>query len=110
FNVHRHRLTREPRIAVEDDDVVRTRASGELQRGTRLVFPCRLAWPLHQHLYALADPGEMVRQADLILDRQEIVVAAFLDLFWHVVGIKLMSLGAGPRAVFEDVAVLESRP
>src|SRR5579871_306634 len=66
------------------------------------------ARPFDQHLNRLADLPEVIGQAYLILNRQQIVVAALLHLLRHVVGIEVIGLGSGPGAVLEDKAVLEA--
>ena len=47
--------------------------------------------------------------ADRVLQGQQLVVPPPLDLLRHVVGVELGGLGARPRAVLEDEAVLEPR-
>src|SRR5262249_3439908 len=80
-------------------NVVRWRTAGQLQRtGRGFVFERRLARPFHEDLDGFADPAEVIAQADLILDRQQVVVAAFLDFLRHVVGKELVSLRTGPGA------------
>src|SRR5580704_10962348 len=77
-------------IAVENDDTIARRAANELDRavcgrfGVRSQFSRGFARALDQHLDVAANEGRVLFVADLILDRQELVVAATLDVFWDV--------------------------
>src|SRR5262249_32507268 len=73
------------------------------------VFKRCLAWSLYQHVYGLPDAAAMIGKANGVLDRQQIIVAAFLDFLGYIVCEQLVGLGPRPRTVLEDKAVLEAR-
>src|SRR5262249_28323331 len=92
-------------VALEDDDVIGHRPPGQLPQPLRL--EPRLAQPLDQSLDGLPDEPAMIGKTDAALDRQQIVIAAFLDFLGHVVRMEIIGPGARPRRILEDEAVLE---
>src|SRR6267142_1278898 len=91
-------LADQPRIAVEDDDPVAGRATGELKDVVALVGPTHweayasrspgpVAWPFDEHLDPLAEEFLAVLLADPVLQVQQLVVAAILDFKRHVIGV-----------------------
>src|SRR5439155_26827227 len=71
-------------------------------------FERRLARPFDEDFGRLANMSQVIGQTHLVLDRQQIIIAAFLDFLGHIICEELIALGAGPGAVFEDEAVLEA--
>ncbi len=91
--VHGHvqQLADLPAIAVEDHDAVAVRAADELH-GLAAVVLLRGAscWALRPAPRTLAaDQRLVVLLADRVLNGQQLVVAALLDVLGHVVGIEL---------------------
>ena len=72
-------------------------------------FWASLARPFDQHVHRAADELVDIFFADLVLHRQQFIVAAAFHVFRHVVGPHFGSFGARPLAVFENEAVFEPR-
>src|SRR5438874_219392 len=70
-------------------------------------FAGRFAEALDKHLELTADKPRVFFFADLILQCEQLIIAAALDLFGNVVEQEFVGLGPGAGAVFENKAVLE---
>ncbi len=112
FDVDWNDVADESRVSVENDDVVGVRASAQLGRTGRVFalprFQGVLAEALDQDVHGFVDSCLVVFEADGVLDGEEFVVAAFLDVVGDVVLEQVVALGAGTGAVFEDEAVFET--
>ena len=79
------------RGAIENDDAIVVRATGKLNDVTfdLAASSSPIARAFDEHFDASADERLVVLLADSVLQRQQLVVAAVLDVVRHVVGIQL---------------------
>lgn len=102
-------LPNESRLAIEYDDPIAMRSTGQLQRRARSAVGIGFfAGAFDENVERAAEKLLIVFFADLVLDRKQFVVASLFDVVRYVVGQVIGRFGSGPFAVLENKAVLEA--